>query len=106
MFLLDEIRAKQHQLDPGGVNVVWVVSRNVLFERMEVEDAGWYYEQPECPYQRPEHLTALAWSFDGPSGSYSEEINPSCRLLSSCQILEDRMKAAVGVRVTASCVRD
>jgi len=114
VFLLDEIGAKQNQLDPGGVNVVWVVSRNVLFERMEVEDAAHHYQQvklgrledqPGRFYRRPDHLTALAWSFDGPSGSYSEGLGPCCALLDSCPVLADRMEA-VGVRVNASCIRD
>lgn len=97
--VLDAVSAKQDQLDPGGINVVWLVSRNIKFP--PIEDLAWYYKQPACRFQYPEHLTALGWSFDGSRGSYLDEPysdHPYCVLLGPCPILEHHMKA-VGVSI-------
>ncbi|MDP3722201.1 MAG: hypothetical protein Q8R91_01725 [Candidatus Omnitrophota bacterium] len=109
-LVLEAINEKQNQLDPSGINVIWFVTRNSMCQpEIVVEDIPWYYKQLECPYQRPEHLTALAWSFDGPSGpcvdSYLFGALGICALLNSCPILEDRMKA-VGIRVTSPNVSE
>ena len=77
--LLKRIEERADQFDRGFINILWVVSEDLFYERDNIQDAAHFLavqrgqlpsDQPGFAHQKPEHLTALGWMWDGdPDGT-------------------------------------
>ena len=108
--LIALIREKRVQLEPGAVNILWLVSRNILFGKEDVRDARCFEtkghllrpaDQTEPTYSKLPDLVALGWLFDG--DRVSNSCTPHCFLMSPQPQLESIL-GRIGICMGFDCL--
>jgi len=108
--LIGLIREKQVQLQGGVPNILWFVSRNILFDKQNIRDACWFEreghllrpaDQVEPTYSMLPDLVGLGWLFD--SSRSSTSCTPHCFVLRSNPQVEEFLKRS-GVCMGKECL--